>query len=104
MGLFRGSGLRKLTKEAATFRKAVEGVVSAIPADSTGPISPEDVARMTAGMVCHRLASLSAKGEDSEALACVQDAFAGASPEVRAEADEMLGVLGGLLAVDQSGA
>ena len=104
MGLFRGSALRKLTKEAATFRKAVEGLVSATPGESTGPISPDDVARMTAGMVRDRLASLSAKGEDSDALACVQDAFAGASPEVRTKADEILGVSTGLLAVDQSGA
>ena len=59
---------------------------------------------MTAGVACTGWQACRQRAEDSEALACVQDAFAGASPEVRAEADEMLGVLGGLLAVDQSGA
>lgn len=104
MGLFGGSGLRKLAKEATTFRKAVEGVVSAGSAEPTGPISPEDIARTTAGMVRDRLARLSDKGEDSDALACMQDAFAGAGPEVRAKADELLGVSPGLLAVDPDNA
>jgi hypothetical protein len=100
VGLFGERGLRKLGREAATLRQIVEAQVSESQdgIEPSGPISKEDMARLVAGSVRDMLQEQGAKGKDAEALDCLQEAFQGASPEVRSVADEVLVVSEPLLA------
>lgn len=95
MGLFGDRGLRNLRKEAAAFRKLVEGVAGTSQepaAESSAPIGGEDIARMTAGALRESLQKQAARGREADAMECVLDVFRGADFKILATADEMLGV------------
>jgi len=95
MGFFGDRGLRKLRREAAAFRKLVEGAAR----DSQGaatepkrPISSADIAQLTAGALRESLQSQAARGREADAVECVREEFRGVSSDILTMADEMLGV------------
>jgi hypothetical protein len=95
MGFFGDRGLRKLRREAAAFRKLMEGAArdsQGAAAEPKGPISGADIAQLTASALRESLQSQAARGKETDAVECVREEFRGASLDVLTMADEMLGV------------